>query len=61
MPNFMKMNLVGAELFHEDRQRDRHYATVIVAFHSSANAPKQRVQLLCFVTFHIFVFWVVTK
>jgi len=35
----MKIRQVGAELFHADRQTDRHNE-LIVAFRNFANAPK---------------------
>ena len=38
---FMKLRQVGAELFHEDRRT--YMAKLIVAFRSSANAPKNVV------------------
>ena len=43
--NFMKICLVGAELFHVDRQTDRHtdMTKLIVAFHNFANVPKNYV------------------
>jgi hypothetical protein len=38
----MKILPVGAELFHTDRQTDRHtdMTELIVAFHTVANVPK---------------------
>jgi len=38
MSNFVKIRAVGAELFHADRQTDRH--ELIVTFRNFANAPK---------------------
>jgi hypothetical protein len=37
--NFMKIRLVGADLFHAEGQADRHDEAV-VAFHSFANASR---------------------
>jgi hypothetical protein len=37
MFNFMKIHLVGAELFHADGQKDMQ---LIVAFRNFANAPR---------------------
>ena len=37
IPNLMKIQLLGAELFHADRQTDMK---LIVAFRNFANAPK---------------------
>ena len=44
--NFIKICQLGAELFHVDRQTDRHadghtnMMKLIVTFHSFANEPK---------------------
>jgi hypothetical protein len=47
--NFMKIRLVGGELFYADGRTDRHMAKLIVAFRSSAKAPKKdrKVALTC--------------
>jgi len=46
MTNFMKIRLVGAELFHTDGQKDRQtdITKLIVAFHNFANAPKRTLR-----------------
>jgi hypothetical protein len=42
----MKIHPVGAELFHADRQTDRHdEASVIVAFRNFATAPGKQIGL----------------
>jgi len=44
IPNFKKIRSVGAEFHHADRTiRRRDMTELIVAFRSSANAPKKRI------------------
>jgi hypothetical protein len=45
IPNFTKICLVEAELFHADRRTDRHVTKLIVCFHSFAN--KKHEPLKC--------------
>ena len=40
--NFMKIQSVGAELFHADKQTDM--TRLIVAFHNSVNMPKSEIK-----------------
>ena len=39
MASFMKIRLVGADLFHLDRKTERH-DKLTIAFHSFVTAPK---------------------
>jgi len=41
--SFMNIRLVGADLFHVDRETERH-DKLTVAFHSSVTAPKNNPQ-----------------
>jgi len=42
IPNFMKIDPVGAELFLTDKVTGRQNGKLIIAFHYFANAPKNR-------------------
>jgi len=44
----MKVRLVGTEVFHADREKDRRtdMTKLIVAFRSSANASNKALQLI---------------
>ena len=37
----MRVHLVGAELFHADRQMDENMTKLLVAFHNFVNQPKK--------------------